>query len=86
MEWSHSRFSFTNSKVNNNNNNNNDDEDDDDDNECFISTAKKMDQLSIKKTAGINLCAVIKYFKIRTIERLKSHFSSFEFYWKDCLA
>ena len=26
-----------------------------------------------KKTAGINLCAVIKYFNIRTIEQLKSH-------------
>ena len=25
-----------------------------------------------KKTAGINLCAIIRYFKIRTIEQLKS--------------
>ena len=33
-----------------------------------------------KETAGINLCAVIKYFKIRTMERLKSHLSSFDFY------
>jgi len=33
-----------------------------------------------KKTAVINLRAAIKYFKIRTIERLKSHLSSFDFY------
>ena len=33
-----------------------------------------------KETAGINLCAVIKYFKIRTIGQLKSHLSSFDFY------
>ena len=33
-----------------------------------------------KETAGINLCAVIKYFKMRTIEQLKSRLSSFDRY------
>ena len=33
-----------------------------------------------KETAGINVCAVIKYFKMRTMEQLKSHLSSFDFY------
>lgn len=30
-----------------------------------------IDQLSIKKTAAINLCAVIKFFKIKKVVRSK---------------
>ena len=54
-------------------------------NASFILQKNKSAEFK-KETAGINLCAVIKYFKIITIERLKSHLSSFDFYWKDGLA
>ena len=54
-------------------------------NASFILQKNKSAEFK-KETAGINLCAVIKYFKMRTIEQLKSYLSSFDFYWKDGLA
>ena len=54
-------------------------------NASFILQKNKSAEFK-KETAGINVCAVIKYFKMRTMEQLKSHLSSFDFYWKDGLA